>query len=260
MERAETVFHDPRVIPGEVWRQIQEYRANPPPSPASDDESTTPRCAVCQDNGWVRREVPVTELTTAMASVRECTACPLVAERRAARLFKQAQLPPRLAEVPPATDEQMAQYLPADSDRWLLLHGKFGVGKSWLAASLMRRYLDEQQTAGLFVTTPELLHRIRATYGPERKLTEDEFMTAVGDIPLLVLDDLGAERVTDWVEEKLFFLVNHRYDHRRRTVLTSNLSTEQLATHIGERTVWRLVEMAEVIQLTGKNWRLRTDQ
>jgi DNA replication protein DnaC len=122
---------------------------------------------------------------------------------------------------------------------------------------MAHRQIRESEEPTLFITVPNLLDRIRATYGPGGNGSEQEVIETVKTVEFLVLDDLGAERVTDWVAEKLFTIINHRHDEDLETVFTSNLSLEQLADHIGERTTWRIVEMADVVELSGPNLRDR---
>ena len=277
MEQAETVFSDPRVIPAEVWRRIQEYRQTPSASEDSSSspsaaETAPPRCPVCLDTGYVRKAVPVTDPDFGKA--HECTQCSLIAERRAFRLFQQAQVPPHFAGLsfetfPFDPDNHAAveivgdwamggEYFSREHQGSLLIWGDFGRGKTGLAIAAMRARMECRGERGLFITTPALLDRIRATYGPgERQGTEAEVIDAVKSVPLLVLDDLGAERVTDWVAEKLFTVINHRHDYRLSTIFTSNLSPTQLALHLGERTAWRIVEMSYALELSGPNLRER---
>jgi len=200
-------------------------------------------------------------------------------ERELARLFVGAQVPSRFIRATFATypvSESTAQVV-ADLHRWvcgpedagefsewldrrkpsIFLYGSFGTGKTGLAVSLLHEYVEIRTEAALFLTVPNLLDRIRETYGPHAVATERELIEQVKTVPLLVLDDLGAERVTDWVAEKLFTIINHRHDEDLETVFTSNLSLEELAGHIGERTTWRIVEMCEVLKIDGPNLRDR---
>lgn len=196
----------------------------------------------------------------------------------AARLFGKAGVPSRFAGCTfksfPVTDRSRASlaavrdwvtYPPddaskADWDAWcersklsLLLHGPYGVGKTGLAVAILR--IKTREEAGLFFTVPDLLDCIRRTYGPNPIANEHEVVESVKNAPFLVLDDLGAERVTEWVREKLFTIINHRHDEDLPTVFTSNLDIAQLGEHIGERTTWRIVEMATVIHVDGPNLR-----
>ena len=154
------------------------------------------------------------------------------------------------ATQPPLT--VLRQWL--DTDRWLLLHGGHGVGKTGLAAGLLRELLARGQT-GLFATSIDMLARVRATYGGDGQT--EAGLSSIREVHILVLDDLGAERHTDWTTELLLSVLNHRHDWHQRTIITSNRTPSNLGEHIGERTFWRIVELADVHEVRGPNLRLR---
>src|SRR4030095_15498706 len=90
---------------------------------------------------------------------------------------------------------------------------------------------NDRRTAGstaYFVTVPDLLDYLRSAYAPDSKVSYDKVFEAVRTAPLLVLDDLGAHSSTPWAQEKLFQLLNFRYNAALPTVITSNLSDEAL--------------------------------
>lgn len=140
----------------------------------------------------------------------------------------------------------------------LFLWGPFGTGKTGLASAMLRDRVQRLFEPAYFVTVPTLLQEIRSTYN---RGADAPPPSPVGDrarsTRFLVLDDIGAERVTEWVSEQLFTLINHRHDQELDTLFTSNLSPEELAARIGERTVWRIMEMCEVQRLDGPNLRQR---
>jgi len=154
----------------------------------------------------------------------------------------------------------------------MLLWGSFGVGKTGLAVATMRAAIEAHGIDALFVTVPDLLNEIRSTFGGSRAprmpyaddqetlpgMSAGKLQQAVREASLLILDDLGAEKPSVWTVETLFALINHRYVHELRTIFTSNLSPEQLASndHLGERTAWRIVEMSDVVPVIGPNLRL----
>ncbi len=166
------------------------------------------------------------------------------------------QFPPEILNED--TEDEWQAWEARDAIRSWFFYGPYGVGKTGLAVAYLRRWLSYADgEAALFITVPTLLDRIRETYGPHAVSSERELIDLVKTVHLLVLDDLGAERVTDWVAEKLFTIINHRHDEDLETIFTSNLSIDELAAHIGERTTWRIVEMCEVLKIDGPNLRDR---
>ena len=140
-----------------------------------------------------------------------------------------------------------------ESGRGLYLCGGVGTGKTHLAVAVMNEMMRKQIPA-LFVTVPELLDNLREVYMvPGRNL--DEWMDTVKNADLLVLDDLGAEKTTAWVQERIFVIVNHRYREALPTIFTSNIGPRDLATQLGERTASRIVAMTEGIELEGDDYR-----
>lgn len=222
-----------------------------------------PECERCNGNGY--------EPVAAIDGIRyaQCEGCDYWStwkQKRLDHLFQQSGVPDHfedhtLMNYPgsAATAERVRQWV-VDEDHTekfsLLLYGKYGVGKTGLAVGALRLWQELHHSAALFMTVPALLDAIRSSYdhaagGP----TETKIMSQAKDVDLLVLDDLGAERATDWVQEKLFTLVNHRHDWHLATIFTSNLAPKALAGHIGERTAWRIMEMAECLAVDGPNLR-----
>lgn len=138
----------------------------------------------------------------------------------------------------------------------LFVYGRAGTGKTHLAVAILKRRIGDHKTA-LFTTGADLWDAIRASFqnvGP----SADELIEAAKTVDCLVLDDLGAERLTDWVREKAYQIINARYNWGLQTVLTSNRSLVQLgaADSLGDRTVSRLAGMCKVLEMTGKDRRL----
>jgi DNA replication protein DnaC len=168
-------------------------------------------------------------------------------------------VPPRFEDCtfetyPGTVPQELSEWDSVDGDG-LFIHGDYGTGKTGLAVSVMKAYIRKHCRSGLFLTVPAILDEIRATYGRDAAESESALVDRVLKVPFLVMDDIGAERPTEWVVEKLFTLINHRHDHMLTTVFTSNLSIPELAERIGERTTWRIVEMSTVVHLKGKNLR-----
>lgn len=144
----------------------------------------------------------------------------------------------------------------------LLLEGQPGVGKTHLAVAVLKQAVAASGARGLFYDTRELLRVIRSTYDPSIRTTELEVLRPVMEADLLVLDDLGAEKTSEWVDETMNLIVNTRYNERRLTIFTSNYpdipdDTEpnSLLFRIGFRMRSRLHEMCEFLVLDGADYR-----
>jgi DNA replication protein DnaC len=119
-------------------------------------------------------------------------------------------------------------------DGWLLLSGVSGCGKTHIAAAIVNRLVERGEPA-LFVVVPDLLDHLRAAYQPGADIGYDDLFERVRNAPVLVLDDLGTQAQTPWAQEKLFQLINHRFNGRLPTVVTTNLLPEQIDERLRTR-------------------------
>jgi DNA replication protein DnaC len=119
---------------------------------------------------------------------------------------------------------------------WLLLLGGYGCGKTHLAAAIANEVL-ERGAEVVFTTVPDLLDHLRTTYSPTAEVRYDELFERVRNVGVLILDDLGAESPTPWAQEKLYQLLNHRYNNQLPTVITTNLALERFEPRIRSRIV-----------------------
>jgi len=216
----------------------------------------------CDGSGWI--------LSEDAKSAVECDCLqPRLARARASGI--NSVLPKRYRGVsfdrPPVTDinpivvgeirnwvEAMDENL--DQGRGIWLMGDTGTGKTTLAMLISKEALKRDHTVAIY-SMPKLLARIRATFdaaaGEESYV---EFFERLCDVDLLHLDDLGAEKQTEWVLEQLYALINERYERQKSMVVTTNLSQEELEQQIGPRTVSRLIEICgEALPLWGDDAR-----
>ncbi len=103
---------------------------------------------------------------------------------------------------------------------WVLLTGGYGCGKTHLAAAIANERVQQGYPA-LFVVVPDLLDHLRATYAPNSPVPYDRRLQEIRTAPLLILDDLGTQSATPWAQEKLYQIINHRYNARLPTVITA---------------------------------------
>lgn len=127
---------------------------------------------------------------------------------------------------------------------WLLLTGTYGCGKTHLAAAIANARLSAGQTA-VFMIVPDLLDHLRAAYNPNNETSYDDLFEQMRNTPLLILDDLGTQSSTPWAQEKLFQLLNHRYNAQLPTVITTNQNVDDLEPRLRSR----LLDVALVDQL-----------
>ena len=117
---------------------------------------------------------------------------------------------------------------------WLVLIGKYGTGKTHLAAAI-GNYRHGMGEAPMFVVVPDLLDHLRATFSPSSNISYDELFNQVKTASLLVLDDLGTQSATPWAREKLYQIFNYRYNAELPTVITTAMTLEEIDPRIQSR-------------------------
>jgi len=149
-----------------------------------------------------------------------------------------------------AAKDFVRSYLKDPHTQGLLLTGPVGSGKTFLACCIANALLARNTTL-LFVVVPDLLDQIKATYDTHKQnpMTESELLDTAREVPLLVLDDLGAHNYTDWTRNKIFSIINYRLNYLLPTVITSNINLEDLEEYLGERTTSRIFQMCRPYRL-----------
>jgi DNA replication protein DnaC len=141
-----------------------------------------------------------------------------------------------------------------DAGRGLWFMGPVGTGKTTLAMLVSKAALKAGRSVAIY-SLPRLLNEIRDTHRAER--SHVDLLDRLTAVDLLHVDDVGAERKTDWVLEELYSIINARYEDERSVVITTNiLDREALCEQITERTVSRLTEMCEELPLIGYDRRM----
>ena len=229
--------------------------------------ATQPVCPKCGGSGWIIIE---------RAEVSGAEPCECRAEGRSARLEERSQLPALYRNASfenfNITSQDLraavlavkkyADDFPNETRPGLLLIGEPGTGKTHLAVAALRRIIEKGFEC-LFCDYQNLLDRIRSGYDAASNSADREAYRIALDAEVLILDDLGAHRITDWVLDTVTSIVTYRCNNRKPLIATTNLPEfsrtksddgrvdyrRTLADHIGERAYSRLFEMCTVVQI-----------
>ncbi len=233
-------------------------------------------CSLCEGTGWK---------SVTIGADRRVTRCDCRLQARAQTLLAAARIPKRyehcelsnfefdgphraLASSRLAACKFVEEY-PVDSTG-LLLIGSIGVGKTHLAVGIIKELVLSKNIACLFYDYRELLKQIQNSYNDSVKATELDVLRPVFDTEVLVLDELGAVKPTEWVWDTVSLILNTRYNDNRTTIITTNFDDrpaaavagprgaareETLGDRIGERMRSRLHEMCRIIKMEGEDFR-----
>ena len=150
--------------------------------------------------------------------------------------------------------EKYIQIFSRENPKNILFYGGFGVGKSHLAKVITDGVMKKGYTT-VFISVPKLLRKIRSTYNRDSQISEDDVFNVLESIDLLVLDDIGAEKRSDWTDERLFDVIDSRQG--KSTIYTTNYTPDELLELFGERNFSRIVnEDTVLIEIQGENHRL----
>ena len=238
--------------------------------------SPGPNCLLCGDTGWKSVQV---------GTDKRVTRCECASSSRTQYLIEKAHFPPRYKDCGLANyetegaqrgvaaakiaAEQFVVNYPLDKTG-LLLIGPSGAGKTHLAAAILKQLIITKGIACLFCDYRELLKEIQNSYNPSVQVTELDLLRPVFQAEVLVLDDLGAVKPTEWVWDMVSVILNTRYNENLTTIITSNFMDgpaagvsgpraaareETLGDRIGERMRSRLFEMCRVVNVNAPDYR-----
>jgi DNA replication protein DnaC len=211
-----------------------------------------PVCPLCKGAGFVHPR-----LSSGKPDYSRVVACRCTLEKqekeRQSRLRKYSGLEARLLQkmtfdsfdwkrpnLPPEQRENLkkaydtALDFAKEPDGWLVFMGVNGCGKTHLAAAIANYRIKEGKPVK-FEVVPDFLDHLRFTFSPESTVSYDQVFEEVKNAPLLILDDLGTQSTTPWAEEKLYQIINHRYNYQLPTVLTTNCPLDEIDSPISSR-------------------------
>ena len=153
-----------------------------------------------------------------------------------------------------------------DESRSLFLSGANGIGKTYKAAGILCHWIEKLNYKQLldscgsgnypvFITVPELLMKIRNCFSLQQ--CEESVVEKYSRCPVLVLDDLGVEKTTEWALQALYIILNNRYANYMQTIITSNLTIEEIGEKLGDRIASRIAGMCKIVKLAGRDRRIK---
>jgi DNA replication protein DnaC len=201
--------------------------------------------------------------------------CACMESARLDRLIAEARIPKRYEHctldsyLPNNESQKKAKlYVQRFLDKYpridvgLLFLGTCGVGKTHLAVALLKQVITETGDGGLFYDFRDLLREIQASWNSVSQTSELVVLRPVLEAKVLVLDELGANKPTDWVRDTIAHIINCRYNDEKLTIFTSNFldtpakqGEENLTDRIGMRLRSRLFEMCTEVDLRGEDFR-----
>ena len=147
--------------------------------------------------------------------------------------------------------------------------GACGAGKTHVAIGMLKHFVKLlpcenfkeidifTKTQAIFITAPELLMKIRRCFSLNE--CEETIVNKYSNVPFLVLDDLGVEKTTEWAHQTLYIILNNRYANYMQTIITSNLTIEEIGDKLGDRIASRIAGMCKIVKLTGKDRRVKNE-
>lgn len=163
--------------------------------------------------------------------------------------------------------EKFVDEYPMPQPFGLLFMGPQGIGKTHLAVGIIKRLIREKSIPSLFCTFPELLKEIQDSWNPVSQSSEMTLLQPILNVEVLVLDELGAQKPSDWVRDQVAYILNYRYNENKVTIITTNFldhgtvpskedrKIDSLSQRIGERIRSRLFEMCKTVKMDGKDFR-----
>lgn len=237
---------------------VAHYRTDQPGS-----GQPAPICERCSDVGYYLLDVPIDDPNFGVLQL-----CGCLGQQKEQRRFHTLQ---RLSNLDAFRDktfrtfdasvagvetayERARAFARAPHKRWLVFFGNYGCGKTHLAAAIANDLLRRNHQV-IFSVVPDLLDHLRSTFAPSSEVVYDQMFQEVRETPFLVLDDLGTENTTPWAREKLYQIINHRYNYRLSTVITSNRKPEDIEPRIYSRMLDKTLHEG-IIMIDSADYRL----
>lgn len=238
------------------------------PQPGQDQADDV--CPYCHGSGYVRLDVPVGHPKFGKAVPCVCRR-KQIQQKRLQRLreagnlkhlkgmtfesFQTERHDAREVFLSLRDALEMARSYARDPRGWLMFKGPYGCGKTHLAAAIANDRIERQHPA-LFVVVPDLLDFLRASYAPDSPVTYNSRFEQIRSVELLILDDLGTQNATPWAAEKLYQIINYRYNAELPTVITTNQPLGDMDPRLASRL--KDESLVSTIPIYAPNFRIKS--
>ncbi|WP_461829533.1 ATP-binding protein [Aquifex sp.] len=218
-------------------------------------------CEKCKDTGFIKTEEGKVKLCECRFRERDVNKL-----LRIPRRFWNASFDNYVADTPSQATALMkakrfAYTFDPEEGKGLTFIGSPGVGKTHLAVAILKAIYDKKRIRGIFFDTKDLIYRIKILMDERKDL---KLINYIVNHPLLVLDDLGSERLSEWQRELISYIITQRYNNMKSTIITTNYKLEgegngklgyDLSSRLGDNVISKIFEMTEVITISGSDRR-----
>jgi len=229
-------------------------------------------CPKCLGSGWEKID------RDGLSGVARCEC---IKGSRSERLLKGANIPQRYEhceleeyatrnnrslDIAKTIAEKFVAEFPMSQPFGLLFMGPQGIGKTHLVVGIVKKLIRQKSVPCYFCTFPELLKQIQDSYNPVSQSSEMSLLEPVVSTQVLVLDELGAQKPSDWGRDQVAYVLNRRYNENKVTIVTTNFLdygpeskkpgvSDSLSDRIGLRIRSRLYEMCKTVEMDGNDFR-----
>jgi DNA replication protein DnaC len=229
-------------------------------------------CPKCHGSGWARID------REGQSGVARCEC---IKGSRSERLLRNANIPQRYEhceleeyatrnnrslDIAKTIAEKFVAEYPMSQPFGLLFMGPQGIGKTHIVVGIIKKLIRQKSVPCYFCTFPELLKQIQDSYNPVSQSSEMSILEPIVNTQVLVLDELGAQKPSDWGRDQVAYVLNRRYNENKVTIVTTNfldpgpeskkkVASDSLSDRIGPRIRSRLYEMCKTVEMDGNDFR-----
>ncbi len=257
--------HNDEIAGTKVSEALEEWQRRKNAGIASERPSVEYKCDVCHDQGWLSNDLPLND--PEFGKLIQCDCQKVITEERISQLTRLSELPGLATAhtldsfkvypaVKPAYDAAL-ELAEGTGIEWLTLLGGYDCGKTHLAHAVANHWINRGRMVK-FQVAPYLLEELRRAYRKDAPMDHEDRLDSLVRCPLLIIDDLGMEKATDWALEQLDMIVDKRYSEGRPLMVTTNKSMSELPPRIASRL--QRAQKSRVLEMGAPEFRLRGER